>query len=173
MADDTKPLMAQNHSNEMTTVKFSNQRTKMLDTESLCHDDYPPVESAHILESCLSEFNTSGAQGSDEVSDAGHMTGKVSHGSVKVNESSNGNGVLRYALHMRFVCPHPKRMSRSVQRYQSDPSSKTEAERRFYLYSDLKVVFPQRHSDSDEGKVWIISQYFVTLFPRIFFHCVI
>ncbi|CAO2818318.1 unnamed protein product [Amaranthus hypochondriacus] len=153
VADDTKPLMAQNHSNEMTTVKFSNQRTKMLDTESLCHDDYPPVESAHILESCLSEFNTSGAQGSDEVSDAGHMTGKVSHGSVKVNESSNGNGVLRYALHMRFVCPHPKRMSRSVQRYQSDPSSKTEAERRFYLYSDLKVVFPQRHSDSDEGKL--------------------
>ena len=26
-------------------------------------------------------------------------------------------------------------------------------ERRFYLYNDLRVVFPQRHSDADEGTV--------------------
>lgn len=28
-----------------------------------------------------------------------------------------------------------------------------EQERSFYLYDDMRVVFPQRHSDSDEGKV--------------------
>jgi hypothetical protein len=45
-------------------------------------------------------------------------------------------------------------------RCKSDPSSVpynsntvAEEERRFYLYNDLRVVFPQRHSDSDEGEV--------------------
>ncbi|KAK9104070.1 hypothetical protein Scep_020914 [Stephania cephalantha] len=28
----------------------------------------------------------------------------------------------------------------------------TDGERRFYLYNDLRIVFPQRHSDADEGK---------------------
>ena len=73
---------------------------------------------------------------------------------------TNGAGVLRYALHLRFICPFPKKNSRSLQRCKSDPSSEParnkdiEGERRFYLYSDLRVVFPQRHSDSDEGKVY-------------------
>lgn len=79
--------------------------------------------------------------------------------SSKVNDSSGG-GVLRYALHMRFLCPSAKKSSKSMLRCKSDPSSVpfnsnavTEEEHRFYLYNDLRVVFPQRHSDVDEGKL--------------------
>ena len=73
---------------------------------------------------------------------------------------ANGTGVLRYALHARFSCPLPKRSLRLLQRCKSDPScapagnKDIDGERRFYLYNDLRVVFPQRHSDSDEGKVY-------------------
>jgi len=78
--------------------------------------------------------------------------------SSKINDSSAG-GVLRYALHLRFLCPS-KKSSKSMLRCKSDPSSApynsntvAEEERRFYLYNDLRVVFPQRHSDSDEGEL--------------------
>lgn len=86
--------------------------------------------------------------------------------SGKSSKNSNSAGPLRYALHLRFICPSPKKTSRSVQkcRYNSlseKAGSDTEGERRFYLCNDLKVVFPQRHSDADEGKVciclWFIS----------------
>ncbi|KAK9108563.1 hypothetical protein Syun_024574 [Stephania yunnanensis] len=90
-----------------------------------------------------------------------HETDKKSIlGSPKVNENSAGTGVLRYALHLRFLCRALKKSSRSVQRCKSDPFSapetknlNAEGDRRFYLYNDLRVVFPQRHSDSDEGKL--------------------
>lgn len=77
----------------------------------------------------------------------------------KVNDISAG-GVLRYALHLRFLSPFSKKSSRSRQQCKSDLSSEsysritqTEEERRFYLYNDIRVVFPQRHSDTDEGEV--------------------
>ncbi|KAK9925561.1 hypothetical protein M0R45_033883 [Rubus argutus] len=83
---------------------------------------------------------------------------KQVHGCSRVNR--NKNSALRYALHLRFICPSPKKGSRSVQRCKSDPLSApqrtsldVEGERRFYLYNDLRVVFPQRHSDADEGKL--------------------
>lgn len=90
-----------------------------------------------------------------------HVTeSKSVHSPSKVNEHTNGAGVLRYALHLRFLCTLPKKSVRSVQRCKSDPFSvptrsdlDIDGERRFYLYNDLRVVFPQRHSDSDEGKV--------------------
>ncbi|OEL20099.1 hypothetical protein BAE44_0018881 [Dichanthelium oligosanthes] len=79
--------------------------------------------------------------------------------SSKVNDIS-ARGVLRYALHLRFLSPFSKKSSRSKQQYKSDLSSEphthstqTEEERRFYLYNDIRVVFPQRHSDSDEGEL--------------------
>lgn len=79
--------------------------------------------------------------------------------SPKLKVGSVSSGVLRYALHLRFLCP-PKKSGRSMQRCKSDPFSvphgsdlRGEVERRFYLYGDLRVVFPQRHADSDEGKV--------------------
>ncbi|XP_050380199.1 uncharacterized protein LOC126797589 [Argentina anserina] len=79
-------------------------------------------------------------------------------GCSRVNQ--NKNSALRYALHLRFICPLPKKGSKSVQRCKSDPLSgiqrrslDKEEERRFYLYNDLRVVFPQRQSDADEGKL--------------------
>ncbi|KAL9246058.1 hypothetical protein vseg_019640 [Gypsophila vaccaria] len=71
---------------------------------------------------------------------------KASAGSFKVTQSSSSSGVLRYALQLRFLCPPPKKSSKSVQRG-------IEQDRKFYLYNDLRVVFPQRHTDSDEGKL--------------------
>ncbi|KAL5581426.1 hypothetical protein UlMin_013868 [Ulmus minor] len=90
---------------------------------------------------------------------------KPVHGCSRVNENSNGAGALRYALHLRFLCPFPK-SSKSLQRCKSDPQSRPEkkgldifGERRFYLYNDLRVVFPQRHSDDDEGKLNVEYHY--------------
>ncbi|KAK6928573.1 Protein FAM214, C-terminal [Dillenia turbinata] len=89
---------------------------------------------------------------------------KSANGCLKVNDNVTGAGILRYALHLRFICPSPKRSSRSVQRCKSDPLSvpkrtALEGDRKFYLYNDLKVVFPQRHSDSDEGKLNVEYHY--------------
>ncbi|KAB8109365.1 hypothetical protein EE612_045611, partial [Oryza sativa] len=79
--------------------------------------------------------------------------------SSRINDSSGG-GVIRYALHLRFLCPSSKKSSKSMLRCKSDPSSvpydsnaAKEDDRRFYLYNDLRVVFPQRHSDADEGEL--------------------
>jgi hypothetical protein len=87
-----------------------------------------------------------------------HETQRKSHHCPKLNDNAAGAGALRYALHLRFSCPFPKKCSRSVQRCKSDPLSlpqnnDTGGEQKFYLYNDLRVVFPQRHSDADEGKV--------------------
>ena len=85
-------------------------------------------------------------------------SGKSLRACSRVKENSNNGGPLRYALHLRFVCPFPKKTSRSVHKCRSNSlpektSLNMEGERRFYLYNDLRVVFPQRHSDADEGKV--------------------
>ncbi|GAV62725.1 Chromosome_seg domain-containing protein/DUF4210 domain-containing protein [Cephalotus follicularis] len=87
------------------------------------------------------------------------------HSPSKINKNSAGAGVLRYALHLRLLCSFPKNCSRSVQRYKSHQSSasaekkKVEMERCFYLYGDMRVVFPQRQSDSDEGKLHVEYDY--------------
>lgn len=84
----------------------------------------------------------------------------------KVNTNVTGSGVLRYALHLRFVCPHSKKNSKNGSKSKSGPSSLPSSnnidslgDRRFYLYNDMRVVFPQRHSDSDEGKVCASLNY--------------
>ncbi|EEC67643.1 hypothetical protein OsI_35048 [Oryza sativa Indica Group] len=78
--------------------------------------------------------------------------------SSKINDPAGG--ALRYALHLRFLSPFAKKPSRSMQRSKSDVSSEPynhssgpEEHRRFYLYNDVRVVFPQRHSDADEGEL--------------------
>ncbi|CAA0811294.1 Unknown protein [Striga hermonthica] len=81
-------------------------------------------------------------------------------------KTTNGSGVLRYALHLRFVCPHSKKCSRTGLKCKSGSASlpsnngiDCEGQRRFYLYNDMRVVFPQRHSDSDEGKLQVEYDY--------------
>ncbi|OMO85459.1 hypothetical protein CCACVL1_10159 [Corchorus capsularis] len=97
-------------------------------------------------------------------------------GCAKINENNNGAGSLRYALHLRFICPSPKKGSKSFQRCKSDPGSvpqksgsDKDGDRRFYLYNDLRVVFPQRHSDADEGKLNV--EYHYPEDPRYFDIC--
>jgi hypothetical protein len=61
----------------------------------------------------------------------------------KIKDSSGG-AVLRYALHLRFLCPS-KKSSKPMLRCKSEPTSSPyssiavlEEERRFYLYNDLR-----------------------------------
>ncbi|XP_008450162.1 uncharacterized protein LOC103491833 [Cucumis melo] len=96
---------------------------------------------------------------------------KLLHVCSKVNE--NTAGALRYALHLRFLCPFPKKSSRSSRKSKSDslsaqnkPHLDIDGERKFYLYNDMRVVFPQRHSDSDEGKLKV--EYHFPEDPRYF-----
>ncbi|XP_048422498.1 uncharacterized protein LOC125469324 isoform X1 [Pyrus x bretschneideri] len=91
----------------------------------------------------------------------------------KVSKNTAGAGVLRYALHLRFSCLFPKKCSRSVQRCKLDllsgqatNSFDIEGERRFYLYNDLRVVFPQRQTDADEGKLHV--EYHFPSDPKYF-----
>ncbi|KAK6155351.1 hypothetical protein DH2020_009599 [Rehmannia glutinosa] len=94
---------------------------------------------------------------SDQV-DAFHKTERnTEHTCSRVNGNATAVGALRYALHLRFVCTSSNKSPTSDSR--SDISLASERskiymqeQRRFYLYDDLKVVFPQRHSDADEGK---------------------
>ncbi|KAH9625624.1 hypothetical protein KSS87_019984 [Heliosperma pusillum] len=96
---------------------------------------------------------------------------KGSPGSFRVKHNSSC-GTLRYALHLRFLCPPPKKSSKSVQRCKSNTLSPTdngsgvEQDRRIYLYNDMRVVFPQRHADSDEGKLTV--EYHFPKDPKYF-----
>ncbi|CAA0406701.1 unnamed protein product [Arabidopsis thaliana] len=67
------------------------------------------------------------------------------------------SGVLRYALHLKFICPLRKKASKLGQKKSLDAGD--DGERRFYLYNELRVVFPQRHTDSDEGKLNVEYHY--------------
>ncbi|CDY13663.1 BnaA06g32600D [Brassica napus] len=78
-------------------------------------------------------------------------------------ECNGGSGALRYALHLRFICPSPKKASKKPDNDDTTGGQKksldSDGKRRFYLYNDLRVVFPQRHTDSDEGKLNVEYHY--------------
>lgn len=96
-----------------------------------------------------------------------HVTeSKSMHSPRKINDNATTASVLRYALHLRFLCLLPKKCSRSVQKCKSNSLSELattnmdiQGERRFYLYNNLRVVFPQRHTDADEGEVLCIIYF--------------
>ncbi|KAK7395959.1 hypothetical protein VNO78_16599 [Psophocarpus tetragonolobus] len=97
-------------------------------------------------------------------------SGKQLNSCSKVKDNSSSGRPLRYALHLRFICPFPKK-TRSAQKckynsLQEKSGLDTEGERRFYLCNDLRVVFPQRHSDADEGKLNV--EYHFPEDPRYF-----
>ncbi|XP_065865592.1 uncharacterized protein [Euphorbia lathyris] len=97
----------------------------------------------------------------------GSITGerKSSDGCSKANDSGHGGG-LRYALHLRFLCPSPSPKKSPKSDVGKKRDIEVEGERRFYLYNDLRVIFPQRHSDSDEGKLNV--EYHFPDDPRYF-----
>ncbi|XP_057982611.1 uncharacterized protein LOC131167750 isoform X2 [Malania oleifera] len=127
-----------------------------------------------ILENgCTSECQGTGGEDCCWVDGCHGTDNNPVHGCTKVNEHASGTGALRYALHLRFLCPFPKKCSRSVHGCKSDPvpvpqrtGPDSEGVRRFYLYNDLRVVFPQRHSDSDEGKLNV--EYHFPADPKYF-----
>lgn len=121
----------------------------MMETDDTGDINQPEIGGIGSLPSRCSTLNASHSSES-----------KFAHSLPKVNENTMGSGVLRYALHLRFLCPFPKKSSRTVRKCKANPHSapsmhnmETESERRFYLYNDMRVVFPQRHSDADEGKL--------------------
>lgn len=64
------------------------------------------------------------------------------------------SSVLRYALHLRFLCLNSKKCSRAMMKSKADMGKVgNEVDRRFYMYNDMRVAFPQRHSDADGGKL--------------------
>nr|CAD1839032.1 unnamed protein product [Ananas comosus var. bracteatus] len=145
----------------------SEHRERNCDSAECCA--HKTSQNGHgISEQCSTTMNIKDSANSNSIhsesertDNDNNTTRRCSHSSSKANDTSaERGGVLRYALHLRFLSPFSKKASRSVQRCKSDLSSVprgggTEAaeERRFYLYNDLRVVFPQRHSDADEGKL--------------------
>ncbi|XP_021908936.1 uncharacterized protein LOC110822995 isoform X1 [Carica papaya] len=151
-------------------------------TGDMLHLESPKQEKEHIEAIYCSHFEDS-ANCSGEVNVDEHLNFPVeenrsnasvvdvsksvySPSSSKVNENTASAGALRYALHLRFLCPFPKKSFRSLQRSESDPLSAPAAnemdnkgQRHFYLYGDMRVVFPQRHSDTDEGKLRVEYDY--------------
>lgn len=86
-------------------------------------------------------------------------------------------GVLKYALQLRFMClplrNHGKDKISSIQSRSESPqsmggSAEVEEERRFYIYGDLRVVFPQRHADADEGQVMLRTPSFFFAFRPLY-----
>ncbi|KAJ7957199.1 Meiosis chromosome segregation family protein [Quillaja saponaria] len=153
------------------TSRSINQVIKAVESGSSCMEDAAGqpqnkrnenVDTSHCggFNSC--KYTKIGKEGNLNSTTCHVIESKSLHSSSKVNENAHSTGVLRYALHLRFLCPLTKKCSRSVQRYKSDPLSlrmrnhvDIEGERRFYLYDDMRVVFPQRHSDADEGKLHV------------------
>ncbi|KAF5735852.1 hypothetical protein HS088_TW15G01368 [Tripterygium wilfordii] len=142
-------------------------------------DNFPNMGKVDVPSSILenecndSECETSGGKVCTSNKSCVETGKKSVHNCSKVNGNTSGAGALRYALHLRFLCPPRKKCSRSVGRCKSDPLSTPEkqdmemgAERRFYLYNELRVVFPQRHSDADEGKLNV--EYHFPEDPRYF-----
>lgn len=146
------------------TLFYSFEQTFLRQRVFLASSDSDPIHgrkeqkilSKKDVNSAVSALGCYSCQ-NDEVNASYKTEVKCEHGCSRVLTNPTVVGALRYALHLRFVCPHSKRSTISRR---SDPSlaseinnSDADENRRFYLYDDLRVVFPQRHSDADEGKV--------------------
>ncbi|CAK9176202.1 unnamed protein product [Ilex paraguariensis] len=167
------PLANSNGVDDVHKITSTNPNVNMMETDGSGY----PQDLAKVASRC-SEFNcselveTGGEYIIPPVTSSVTETKSVNCPS-KVNENISGSGVLRYALHLRFSCPFLKKHARTVQRCRSDPCSAPardsmdiEEERRFYLYNDMRVVFPQRHSDADEGKLH--TEYHFPSDPKYF-----
>lgn len=138
-----------------------------------------PLPGTNHREDFLACFNRTDSQeiSGCEVVHASTCTAKTSHCK---KSPEGGSSALRYALHLRFVCPPLKTAQKlkvsTIPPPDSTPrhfvgvkDSSVEDKRRFYLYSDLRVVFPQRHADSDEGKLQV--EYDYPTDPKYFDYC--
>ncbi|XVF08633.1 hypothetical protein REPUB_Repub07fG0019600 [Reevesia pubescens] len=136
------------------TTRYPDLNLKDIESETAgCVGDLDNGSSGLNISKCMKTD-----EDNSTLNDSNVNLNKLVHSSSRVNKNTMGAGVLRYALHLRFLCSSRKKCSKSVRRCKSDPLSapagnlNIEGERRFYLYSDMRVVFPQRHSDADEGQ---------------------
>lgn len=120
----------------------------------------PKNQNSKVIQNERSHFTGCVYKGDNQRYTPMGKRGEINKKSLHRPTNENTAGVLRYALHLRFLCLS-KKSSKSFQRCKFDPLSSPQTnnldiggERRFYLYNDLRVVFPQRHSDADEGKVF-------------------
>ncbi|KAL5797243.1 hypothetical protein ACOSQ2_002063 [Xanthoceras sorbifolium] len=158
-------------------TKVTKKNNEVKEGESHTEKPFYQSQNEEGISSCMLEKGCSNGecQRSDQKEtcmDTCHGTNKKSNnGCSKLNGNSSA-GALRYALQLRFLCPS-KKFSSSVQKSKSyllsvpqKESLDMEGERRFYLYNELRVVFPQRHSDADEGKLNV--EYHFPEDPRYF-----
>ncbi|XWS51476.1 hypothetical protein CRYUN_Cryun12cG0179500 [Craigia yunnanensis] len=160
--NDVKAPTVQNNGNStpisrtLHTTRYPDQNMKDIESETAGFVGDLDNGSSGLNSECIQTDQD------NSLLDASNVNlNKLVRSSSRVNESIMGAGVLRYALHLWFLCSSPKKCSKSVRRCKSDPLSaptgnmNIEGERRFYLYSDMRVVFPQRHSDADEGQLHV------------------
>ncbi|KAK4362726.1 hypothetical protein RND71_017967 [Anisodus tanguticus] len=128
--------------------------------------DSGPPSVTSVEDSMLHDSSVLHSTKSHGIGESGHPGMKPANSTPKVNESTANSSVLRYALHLWFLFPYPKKSSKSGIQCKDDQASPTarngmavEGRRRFYLYNDMRVVFPQRHSDADEGKLHVEHHY--------------
>lgn len=159
--DDVKPSSLPNISHSLLHGRETADSNALDAVHTTCSPNHNRFSSSECI--------ITSVEGYGPPNSSGVCVRKSVHSPSKVNENATGAGVLRYALHLRFLCPFPKKYSRSVQRCKSNPLSAPvenkmdiEGDRRFYLYSNMRVVFPQRHSDADEGKVCFMCVRFMS-----------
>ncbi|GFZ17336.1 hypothetical protein Acr_26g0006060 [Actinidia rufa] len=159
--DNSRGFSNSNGVGVLYTFSSTDQAMSMMETENPFFTGYDNQSEIGEIE----HKKTAGSDNSAPSTPYGSET-KFGHSPLKINGNTMGSGVLRYALHLRFLCPRPKKSSRTLNRCKSDPlparsakDMEIEGERRFYMYNDMRVVFPQRHSDSDEGKLNVEYHY--------------
>ncbi|GMY15193.1 FAM214B [Fagus crenata] len=155
------------------TTRSMNQSMEMMETGGSGYPEDIAAETQSKGEHNSGEYKKTGME-DNFPSNTKHITESQSeHSPPKINDNATSTGVLRYALQLRFLCPLPKKCSRSAQKCKTDSLSEptiknmsVRGERRFYLYNDLRVVFPQRHTDADEGKLHV--EYHFPSDPKYF-----
>ncbi|CAL9223989.1 unnamed protein product [Arabidopsis halleri] len=115
-------------------------------------------KSVHTIDQSVANKSSEGSESVDESHSPNECRNKNCRETYReTGQRCSKSGVLRYALHLKFICPLRKKASKLGQKKSSDAAD--DKERRFYLYNDLRVVFPQRHTDSDEGKLNVEYHY--------------
>ncbi|XP_057459776.1 uncharacterized protein LOC130750281 isoform X2 [Actinidia eriantha] len=98
------------------TFRSTDQAMSMMKTESPIFTGYDNQSEFGRIE----HKKTVGLDNSAPSTLCGSDT-KFVHSPVKINGNTMGSGVLRYALHLRFLCPRPKKSSKTLNRCKSDP----------------------------------------------------
>ncbi|XP_010450561.1 PREDICTED: uncharacterized protein LOC104732686 isoform X2 [Camelina sativa] len=115
-------------------------------------------KSTDRIDQSLANKGSEGSESVDELHSPNECGNKNCRETYReTGKRCSKSGVIRYALHLKFICPLRKKATKLGQKKSLDAAD--DGERRFYLYNDLRVVFPQRHTDSDEGKLNVEYHY--------------